>query len=300
MYNDLLTFHTSNAGRLGTARGKKRMRAKLSMIAGAAIAIGLAAAELSAQLPLGPSKERGLSVTGAYEGWYKNADGTFTLLIGYFNRNVKETFDIPTGPNNRIEPGGPDQGQPTYFAPRRVWGIFTITVPKDFGTKKLTWTITSNGETTSVPLTLNSQYEISPFKDLAMGNTPPTLRFSPNGPILTGPPRGIAASYAATTTQPATIELWVADKGNTEGGERGAGRGGPGVSISLHKFRGPGEVTFPKGRPEVGPDGRVAAPVTFAAPGEYIIRVQANDSSGDGGGGFQCCWTNAHVRVTVK
>jgi hypothetical protein len=28
--------------------------------------------------------------------------------------------------------------------------------------------------------------------------------------------------------------------------------------------------------------------------------VQANDSTGEGGGGFQCCWTNAHVKVTVK
>jgi hypothetical protein len=28
--------------------------------------------------------------------------------------------------------------------------------------------------------------------------------------------------------------------------------------------------------------------------------VQANDISGEGGGGFQCCWTNAHVKVTVK
>ena len=27
----------------------------------------------------------------------------------------KETLDIPIGPNNRIEPGGPDLGQPTYF-----------------------------------------------------------------------------------------------------------------------------------------------------------------------------------------
>jgi hypothetical protein len=28
--------------------------------------------------------------------------------------------------------------------------------------------------------------------------------------------------------------------------------------------------------------------------------VQANDESGEGGGGFQCCWTNAHVKVTIQ
>src|SRR4030095_16518827 len=81
-------------------------------------------------------KETGQSVTGAYEGWYRNSDGTATMLVGYFNRNSKETFDIPPGPNNRIEPGEPDQGQPTHFLPRRQWGVFTIRVPKDFGKNK--------------------------------------------------------------------------------------------------------------------------------------------------------------------
>jgi hypothetical protein len=28
--------------------------------------------------------------------------------------------------------------------------------------------------------------------------------------------------------------------------------------------------------------------------------VQVNDSTGEGGGGFQCCWTNAYVNVVVK
>ena len=30
--------------------------------------------------------------------------------IGYYNRNKDQTLDIPIGPNNRIEPGGPDMG----------------------------------------------------------------------------------------------------------------------------------------------------------------------------------------------
>ena len=30
------------------------------------------------------------------------------------------------------------------------------------------------------------------------------------------------------------------------------------------------------------------------------LRAQVNDKSGDGGGGEQCCWTNALVKVTVK
>ena len=39
---------------------------------------------------------------------------------------------------------------------------------------------------------------------------------------------------------------------------------------------------------------------TFSAPGTYWLRAQVNDSSGNGGGGDQCCWTSARIRVTVK
>ena len=39
---------------------------------------------------------------------------------------------------------------------------------------------------------------------------------------------------------------------------------------------------------------------TFSLPGEYIIRIEGNDSSGVGGGGFQCCWTTAYLKVNVK
>jgi hypothetical protein len=179
--------------------------------------VPIGARQAPASLPLEPPAERGLSVTAAFEGWYKSADGTFTVLVGYYNRNRKQIIEIPVGPGNRIDPVSPDQGQPTIFMPRRGWGVFTITVPKDFGNKRLTWTIAANGQTTAVPLSLNPPYEISPFKDPAMGNTPPTLKFQPGGPELTGPPRGIAAAYTATTAQPATIEFWAADKGNTDG-----------------------------------------------------------------------------------
>ena len=52
----------------------------------------------------------------------------------------------------------------------------------------------------------------------------------------------------------------------------------------------------------VGERNAVAARVRHqrTAPGEYLLRVQGNDESGEGGGGFQCCWTNTYVKVTVK
>src|SRR5207245_197283 len=114
---------------------------------------------------------------------------------GYYNRNRKEDLDIPVGPSNRIEPGGPDQGQPTHFLPGRQWGVFTITVPKDFGAKKLTWTIVANGQTTVVPASLDPLWEVSPFVE-ASGNTPPTIRFE-GGASVQGP-RPICETYRGT------------------------------------------------------------------------------------------------------
>src|SRR5438132_8873745 len=153
-----------------------------------AATIALAISALPRQLPLEPANDSGQSMTGAFEGWYANTDASFSLLVGYFNRNQKEILDIPVGPNNRIEPGGPDQGQPTHFLPRRQWGVFTITVPKDFGDRKLTWTITANKQTTTIPLHLNPLWNVEPFRH-AMGNTPPQLRFEAGGKVQQGPPR---------------------------------------------------------------------------------------------------------------
>ena len=253
---------------------------------------------LAAQLPMEPARDSGASITGALEGWYKNKDGTTSILVGYFNRNQKQTLDIPVGPDNHIDPGGPDQGQPTHFLPRREWGVFTVTVPKDFGTKRLTWTITANGQTTSIPLHIDPLWVIEPFEDAGVGNTPPVIRFQSGGAAFTGPPQGFAASLTAKTGEPLPLTLWVTDDGKIAPEARP--RQGAPASIVWSKFRGPGDVTFEKDRPTVGiDDGKTSTTAKFSAPGEYVLRVQANDASGDGGGGFQCCWTNVHVKVTV-
>jgi hypothetical protein len=31
-----------------------------------------------------------------------------------------------------------------------------------------------------------------------------------------------------------------------------------------------------------------------------VLNILANDWTGDGGRGFQCCWSNAQVKVSVK
>ena len=326
------------------------------------------------RMPLAPQPQMGAAITPAYEGWVRHADGTATMIVGYNNRNQNQALDIPVGPNNRIDPGGPDFGQPTHFLTGgarngRQYGVFAITVPKDFATKRLTWTIVANGQAQSIPLWLNVPYAVGPYFRADNGNSPPVVKFSPTGPELTGPPRGMAESLTTTGTEPVTLTLWASDKGNTvdqqnqfgpppppargrgaapaaaggadavgaaRGGRGAAGAGGAGaapargggggggggggrgggapIQLTWSKHRGPGTITFGPANPPVVSDpavlkmfskegdyaGKAATTATFSEPGEYVVRGQVNDASGDGGGGDQCCWTNVFVKVTVR
>jgi hypothetical protein len=336
-------------------------------------------APIAAPLPLGYSGE---AIYPALEGWGPHQNGQSYILVGYFNRNKDQTIDIPIGPNNRIEPGGPDLLQPTHFEPGRAWGVFALPVPKDFGNKKFTWTIVANGKPATVQYWMNPPYWVDFFKNAAKGNTPPVIKFAENGPEITGPPTGVALNLNAAVNQPLTLTLWAKDKPNTYDpeealppelrtparGRGGRGRGtttdnndpnapaAPGRGAADANAGGGGRggrgdaqnwdfsAATPRTNPGVGRAGaggrgagpqpdvtvmwkvhRGSAPVkfaddvirlfnggdtdkvmeatttaTFSAAGDYMLRAQVNDNSGDGGGGEQCCWTNALVKVTVK
>jgi len=287
--------------------GRKAQNAVIAaaiIVAAAVLVLPLALA----QLPQEPAHEAGAGVTGSFEGWFRNPDGTYTLLLGYYNRNRKEEVDIPIGPQNQIEPGGPDHGQPTHFITGRDWGVFTINVPADFGQKKLTWTLSVNGQITSIPASLKKDWEVSPLVEAAVGNTPPILSFEEKGPSTQGP-IAVKAERTAKVGVPLSITTWVSDdaKFTSGSGARPKNLQGP-VTIRWSVFRGVAPVKFSAERPAVeklerpgvGFAGKATASVTFSTPGDYILRVVANNYSGDGGGGFQCCWTNGQVKVSVQ
>src|SRR5262245_24205271 len=100
-----------------------------------AVALLLVAAPARGQ-SLAPVRSAGQTVTPVYEGWYRNADGTYSLSFGYYNRNSREAIDIPVGPDNSLSPGAANQNQPTRFEARRHWGVFAVVVPANFGEKK--------------------------------------------------------------------------------------------------------------------------------------------------------------------
>jgi hypothetical protein len=200
-----------------------------------------------------PRKAFGSSITGAFEGWYYNADGSRMWLIGYLNRNFGQALDVPIGPNNRIEPGGPDQGQPTHFLPGRNWGMFTVPVPRDFkDDQRLTWTITVNGQTMTIPLTLKPDYVVSPFSDAAVKNTPPVVKLDPAGPTVHGPIANVTAALprTATVAAPLALNVWASDDMKYSSGSNAPQRNPPpAVTLTWSKYRGPGAVTFDKPKP---------------------------------------------------
>src|SRR5262245_1535019 len=89
---------------------------------------------------------RGQTIQPVFEGWEKNADGTFSMLFGYMNRNYQETPYVPVGQNNFFSPGPEDRGQPTHFYTRRQSFVFRVIVPADWGQKDLVWTVNHNGK----------------------------------------------------------------------------------------------------------------------------------------------------------
>ena len=262
----------------------------------------LVAPHVAAQTPtpLAPVRASGQAVTPAFEGWYRNPDGSYSLSFGYFNRNSEEALDIPIGASNFMQPGDANQGQPDHFSPRRHWGVFAVMVPADFGDRKVVWTLVVRGQTFSVPGSLKRGWQIDALEgEAGSGNTPPVLQFDPAGPEGRGP-RGITAGpLTVAVGKPLAVTVWASDDGKAHGSIASDGRAGVPLTLTWFKHLGPGDVTFSDPKPAVA-DGKATTAATFSEPGDYVLRLRVNDASGvTSGGHAQCCWTNGFVKVRV-
>lgn len=233
--------------------------------------------------------DRGQNVAPVFEGWQRNADGTFDLYFGYLNRNWSESLDIPVGADNSFDPGPPDRGQPTHFLARRHKQIFKVTVPADFGKQTLVWTLSVRGNAERVPGSLRPEQQIDVTKDSSSGNTPPKVEIAAAGTAMAGVPYKLTAS--------------VIDDGlpKTRASAENV-RLGPNVIWS--KYRGPGSLRFAPDVTAVQAQ-TAATTVVFSEPGEYMIQALADDGSvvataqGQSTPGFACCWSTTRVKVTV-
>jgi hypothetical protein len=277
------------------------------------------------QLPSAPWERRvvdaGLPVSPFFEGWYENPDGSYTLSFGFFNRNREETLRLPHGPDNFLSPSEHDGAQPTLFAPGRGTGVFSVTVPAGFADSggRVVWTLrTGDQPPHSVPGKVGVEAYRLQHVPMGMGSLPPLLKLSEAGPELWGQmtlagdarevstwsagrdPVGSLANPAPMTASvgtPLSLTVWVADR-LAPGGERDPVPGG----ATWFTHSGPAPAMFSETRPQ--PDeaakGRATTTVTFDQPGEYVLRVRAdNFNPVDSTSQDQCCWTNGYVRVVV-
>jgi hypothetical protein len=224
---------------------------------------------------------RGQNIAPVFEGWRRNADGTINMFFGYLNRNYAETLDIPVGPDNQFEPGGPDRGQPTHFVTRRQRFLFQVTVPKDWDPKqRLVWTIVANGKSEKAQGWLQPEWEIDDGviqMNIGGGSAPPD---PPNtAPKITGS----VENQTATATRPLTLVASASDDGIPKPRkQRATGAAQPGtagVSLRWLHYRGAGTVTFSPAASDrmYGKPVELTTNVTFSAPGVYVLRAIASD-----------------------
>ena len=287
-------------------------------LAACGLIIGFCAAVLGGYYP---AEQQGYYLSGqnvapVFEGWQENDDGSFTMLFGYLNRNLDEELDIPIGPNNRLEPGGLDQGQPTHFLPNRNQFVFGVKVPPDFGNRELVWTVTAHRKTARAFATLKPDYVIDDVvrmmntarwgdrENVGARNTEPVLTLEGSHEVKTSVGRPVTlkvlvsddgipkASPAADLMQPNPTRVSITRRSTTPGRY-----GALGLRVAWFVYRGVAKhVKFDPPQfkvykdtrggspwspgwmaPPIPSDGRVAVTADFTAPGVYVLRCLAHD-----------------------
>jgi hypothetical protein len=280
-----------------------------AMWAGALIVVLAAPRGVSAQGnpdPYGFRFNSGQGIQPIFEGWAKNPDGSYAMYFGYMNRNYVETLEVPVGPENKLEPGTADRGQPTFFNTRIHRLVFKVSVPKDWGKKELVWSLTVRGKTEQAIAWLQPEWEIDPInagKTLSeeqKRNKPPVMTVSApatatlSSPLkldvavqddgLPTPPKGPRKQAVGQETPPTLKplpdqpEVPVNVPQLAEAGRGRGGRGGPqGLIVTWIVYRGPAAVTFDPAGPVAVKDGKANVTATFAKPGTYWLRGRAFD-----------------------
>ena len=279
-----------DAGRVHCSK-KRRVR---RIYCAFALLIAGAFAPLAAQVQYAT----GRNVAPIFEGWEHNADGTFSLVFGYLNRNYEEQVDIPIGRENSITIGGEvygDKGQPTHFYTRRQRFLFKIVVPKDFGEQqKVIWTLTSHGRTDVAKGWLQPEWELSDevrVENMGGGvpdpnNKAPAVSVMPVSSATVGTPLALNAS-ATDDGLPKPYRRAPSNPDRDSQPKRPRG-----VQIKWILYRGPGKVSFKPDASEIvyGQPVNLTTMATFSAPGAYVLRAIADDSQ---------LYTTAEVTVIV-
>jgi hypothetical protein len=287
----------------------RRVSSFARVVLGLAIALGVLAIRPIAQssvpqLP-GVRHYSGDNVAPVFEGWEKNADGSYNLVFGYLNRNYEEEPELAIGPANNFSPGPADRGQPTHFYPRRQQFMFKVHVPADFGKQELVWTLTRDGHTEKAVAHLALEWELTEvvYSQNRAGLNRDSVTAKPNAPPTIA--SAARTPLAAVTSNPVALSFSASDDGQPappapRPAAAAARRSGPppepalinirqgpvqqqiikpsrqGLMVTWTLWRGSGTVKFDPPSMLVK-DGTATTQATFSAPGTYVIRAFADD-----------------------
>jgi hypothetical protein len=250
-------------------------------------------------------RDSGRPIVPVFEGWFQNPDSSYTLSFGYISMNLEETLHIPLGSDNFVEPAEFNGGQPTFFKQihrsiRRPWNTFMIRVPKDFGDRRVVWTLRNHGQEYSVPGHITQRnYEIenpiAPARAVVGTGSgyAPFMRFDPARPWVQGLAGTRWGPLTARVGQPLEIPVYV-NAGETKY-ER------PESWLYWMLYSGPGDVTFSEDEVQIeltNKQGVGRTSATFSEPGNYVLLVQSIETLRNSFE-YHCCWTNGWVEVTV-
>jgi hypothetical protein len=264
---------------------------------------GLFIGGLAAAAPSQIRYAAGQNVVPVFEGWERNADGSFNMVFGYMNRNYEEELDIPVGPNNSIEPGPIDQGQPAHFYARRQQYVFKVHVPKDWGKKDVVWTLTSHGKTEKAYATLMPTWEIDVGTyqqnrggpgELGEPDEAPTIRLegAPDRTIVVGASLPLEA-FVIDDGKPSDRPSQSGSNPRVEGPlSQAVVRLDRGMRLGVVwvVYRGDAKAVSFQPRKIAVSDGKALTTVRFSAPGVYVLRAYADDG---------ILVSTADVKVTV-
>jgi hypothetical protein len=220
---------------------------------------------------LGPrlvSAQQNQPIYPAYDGFVKNADGSYTLAFAYFSHNA-EVVTIRPGAGNSFAPEPMDRLQPTVFKPGH-WRFQCVMVVGAELADKMRWSLSYAGATTGTSeRMLQSNWHLVEGAaelgkiDYAKVPRGVCLNRAPQVRVLGVTPR---RGQVSTLTATAGEEFNLFGSAHDEGLPRGKG-----MIVGWKVLAGPGEVTF-------SDQAAARTKAHFSAPGTYELELTASDS----------------------
>lgn len=204
----------------------------------------------------------------AYDGFLKNADGSYTIAFAYFSHN-SQVVTIPPGPDNSFSQGSADRMQPTNFKPGH-WRFQCVMVVGPEFDGKLSWNLsyaekktgTSQNMLQSNWFLVEGAEELSKI-DFAKVPRNVCLNRAPQVRVLGAVRREGGEVLGVVGAAGAQESLFGSV--NDEGLPRGKG-----IQTTWKQVSGPGPAKFEDA-------GKARTHVVYPAAGAYVLELSATD-----------------------